>query len=754
MIRLYLSLDLVKSEGSPPTGGGPKGASPPKTPGAATGGSGPQVVDCPLGAKCPDGGRHQMGSTKLQEHTAQAQQAGQMGQMPGDESQGKESGKPGVPPGAANIGGAGSDQVKRIPPPVKVGGDTMRVGDEDIKAELDVPGSRPKLDDEGRVVDPTRGTYHPDFSEKEFEQNPHEAKTRAYMQGHVNDAGRKGPPPLPKKEQDPGQMIYTRPGMERKDVPNPMVADEASVPANSKPMDHYKLSQVARDSGDEELAQFHEGMARKRTEGMGSEEHRQLAEQLHSEGMHDQAKYHSDIHSRVGELEGKQKEETPEQGKKHEENMRNVHHEAKTKASKDLDEAKKKHEETKAKADKIKASNEEKIKAYEAAKAEHEKKKSDAKNAKDKASVPKVGKAPQKPKLDKEEKVPEKPDLYEPENDADKLRHESHTSKAKRLADVAESHLKGNQNLSPEQRQRLERAHKMAVYHSNIGYTPTAAHKKELGDVEQAMSGMDVKQHHDEVKAAENQKKTAEASKQAEKDKAAESKQQAKQAKADEKSKAAEAKQQAKMAGEQPQPPQTDLDHARVADHKAQAQKLRENIQSHMQGNPNMSNEEKARAERILSELDKHENMDMVPGSAHQGELKELQKLAGEHGKKPFEAEGGEEGGAAPPTPRHNFGNSGGYVLPMLHSGRALGTGLAASATSPYGAAGHLGPQIVSYGVTGATTAGHRLLHDSQSAAKDEKDIQEGLDQEKEEQAKRAKQASGKGGNVVGRGNT
>ncbi len=753
MIRLYLSLDLVKSEGSPPSGGGPKGVSPPKTPGAAVGGSGPQVVDCPLGAECPDGGRHQMGSAKLQEHTAQMQHVGQMGQKPGDESQGNESGKPGVPPGASNIGGVGSDQVRKPPAIPGTGG----------QAPISEPAPGNKTNPQKRGA----GQIVPDEQRQTNPTNMEDKVGRAMSHGHQPDApderltlkefpayaepnsGFESPASQKKTLITPSSSAN-----KRQDVPNPMVPDEKLVPPDSKPMDHYKLSKVARESGDEDLAKFHEDMARKRTEGAGSEDHRKLAEQLHAEGMHEQAQYHAGIYSRVNEFEGADTEVTPAKEKEHHDTIIDVHSQARAKASGDLDAAKKKHEETKAKIDKIRASNEEKTKAYEAAKAEHEKAKAEAKAAKDKSSVKKVGKPPQKPKLEKEEKIPEKPELYEPENDADKLRHESHTSKAKRLADVAESHLKGNQNLSPEQRQRLERAHKMAVYHANIGYTPTAAHKKELGDVEQAMSGMDVKQHHDEIKAAENQKQTAEAAKQAEKDRSTQEKQQAKQAKEQEKTKAAEAKQQAKVAGEQPQPPQSDLDHARVADHKAQAKKVRENIESHMQGNPDMSPEEKARAERVLSELEKHENMDMVPGSAHQGELKELQKLAGEHGKKPFEAEGGEEGGAAPPAPRHNYGNSGGYVLPMLHSGRALGTGLAASATSPYGAAGHLGPQIVSYGVTGATTAGHRLLHDSQSAAKDEKDIQEGLDQEKEEQAKRAKQASGKGGNVVGRGNS
>lgn len=695
MIRLYLadmskSTDLWKA-GTPPTGGGPKSPSVPKTPGAATGGSGPQVVDCPLGTGCPDGGRHQMGSVKLQEHTKQAQTKMQTGVTVGDESAGKESQKPGVPPGAANIGGVGSDQVKRTPP--ETPGATREVGYKTYGQELGAAGHQQFETGKSPIVG-------------HDEDAPDTAQTLREFPAFASEDTPQEPPSSERKTLiDP--VINLDPDKKRQNVPNPMVADEAAVPPNSKPMDHYKLAQVARDSGDEELAGFHEGMARKRTEGMGSEDHRKLAEDLNAEGMHEQAKYHAGIHQRVGAF-GEKTEPTSEESKKHESSMRDVHHEARTKANADLEAAKKQHEETKAKADKIKASNAEKLKQYEEAKAEHAKKKEEAKNAKDKAAVKKVGKPPEKPKLEKEEKVPERPELAEPADDAEKLRHESHTDKAKRLADVAESHLKGNKNLSTEQRQRLERAHKMAVYHSNIGYTPTAAHKKELGDVESAMSGMGVKQHHDEITAAEDAKKTAQAAKQAEKDRAAEEKQKTKQAKAEEKAKTVEAKQQAKQAAEQPKPPQTDLDHARVADHKAKAQKLRTNIESHMAANPDMSPEEQQRSEMLLRELEKHEQLDMVPGSDHESELKELHKLAGDHGKQEY-APDTEGGGSGSADPGHNFAYN------MLHQGRALGATAAASATNPYGQAGQLGTAVPSYGISGATSAGHHLLRDQNS---------------------------------------
>src|ERR1041385_2391563 len=85
------------------------------TPGAVSGGS-KQVIDCPLGAACPDGGKHQFGSTKLQEHTTQAMQMAQTGQHPNDESSGKPVDKPGVAPGSTNIGSIGSDKANRPSP--------------------------------------------------------------------------------------------------------------------------------------------------------------------------------------------------------------------------------------------------------------------------------------------------------------------------------------------------------------------------------------------------------------------------------------------------------------------------------------------------------------------------------------------------------------------------------------------------------------------------------------------------------------
>lgn len=884
-MRLYLdlskSLDLMKAAGAPPTGGGAGGASKlPNTPGAAVGGSGPELVECPLGD-----GKHEMGSTKQKEHFEQFQRQQQTGQKPGDESTGEATEKPGVPPGATNLGSVGA--VEQPKPPAAAENDTERHFPGGLANRTDRPSSgahgaaydyyrdaamaqgTPEADEhlqnarnamdvlpgdkhadmvrrlknagmhkeaayqEGQMnehkaamsaMEPAKGKKakgkkaadeavnkvkaehaaanaskkpvptgstsekvgsaiaasdqqeadaqvarlkgqvkqgpssinqppvgkeevpqpsvkrlppplhagegeagvtpvqtgefhteavdpsqeqpqgHSDFSAQAFQQDPHGSKTRSMFQGATDEpsVGQFQRPELASSglKGHVAGAVTTRPGMEQQEFANPMSASESQIPVNSQPMDHYRLSQVARESGDEEGAKFQEGMARKRTEGLGSEDHKELANQLHAAGMHEQAKYHEGIHQ--GATEG-QKEVSPEKAQaaeaEHQGKMRDVHHEARSKAEKDLADAKDKHKKLQDKAEELKEKNKQALKDYEEKKAVH----AMGKEMGNKSAAPK------KPKLEKEPKVPEKPEISEPSNSHERLQHDTHTSRAKRVADLAESHLANNKDLSSGDRKRLERAHEMAVYHSNIGYTPTAQHKKELADAENAVSGMGIKQTHQEMQAEADKKNTEVAAKKAEKDRAATEKQQAKQQKLDEKKQTQQQKMDAQAQADQPQPPQTDLDHARVADHQSKAKKLRESLQQHMTQNPNMSPEDKNKASMILSELGKHEQLDMVPGKDHVAELKELQQLAGEHAQLPKDGEGG-VGGTGGVTPTDVGGN---YAMNMIHQGRALGHGLGASATNPHGAGGQLGSQVINYGVSGVAHAGHRLLHDS-----------------------------------------
>lgn len=829
MIRLYLSDNMLR-----------KSAGLPKTPGAATSGSGPQVVDCPLGAACPDGGKHQMGSQKLQEHTAQAQQKMQTGQTPGDESAGKETGNPAVPPGASNIGGVGSDKAEvhnplalanRTDRPVvgahgaafdhyrnaalaqgtpeadqhlqnarasmdalsddkhadmvrrlKNAGmhkeaayqeDQMRQQQEAMAAmnpkkgkkgkktspveppdrSSPAPGLTPVNDEEGNLshyiklknnepheFDPNGNPIEYDASGKPLGQPHGPYRDANYDYAQEQAAAKDKDKGWFQESRDEEPTTASEVGQfERQEVPNPMAGDKSAVPANSKPMDHYKLAQVARDSGDEELANFHEGLAKERMRGAGSEDHRALADELHKEGMHDQAAYHRGVYDRVqgsedsarvagsGFLDRKEAEDAQsdqgkaalekldkqagdaEASKKHEAGMRDVHHEQRSKATQDLLDAQQAHEDLKAKAESLKQKNKEALDKYEQAKAEH---------AKAKSAGKKPGAAPKKPKLEKEEKVPEKPELARPSNEHEKLVHGEHTERARKVAEIAESHLKNNPNLSAGDRKRLERAHEMAVYHQNVGYTPTAAHKKELGDAEKVVSGMGLKDTHENMQAAEDQKQVASAEKQMQKDAATKQKFEAKQQAAQQKQ---QAKAEAAQAKAQPKPPQSTMDQVRVADHASRAQKLQQQIQEHLDNNMDMTPDERAKGEQIIQELDKHSKLDMVPGADHANELKELTKLAGPLGKQYKPPSDGEYGGGmggggmgstnAVGTNADRTQNRSGTATAAFNSGRHLGAGLAAAATSPTGGAGKIGTQVIDYGTSGVVAAGHHLLH-------------------------------------------
>lgn len=439
---------------------------PAKVPGAVSGTSGAQVVDCPLGAKCPDGGHHQMGSQKLMEHTAQAQHMAQVGKHPTDESTGQGGDKPGLMPGSQNMGSIGSD-----------------------KAGLNM-------------------------------QKP-------------SAAGK----PMQK-------------------------------PTEQKP-------------------------------------------------------------------EG----EAPD--------FEAVHREQSQKAAKMLVEATAKHEKTKAQMDKIKQQNSAKQKEY-----------SEAKSA---------GKPAIKPKLAKEPKIEEKPEFYAPSNDAEKLQNENHSFRAKKVASNLESHLKSNSSLSPDKKKKLERAHKMAAFHANLMHVPTPAHKKELKDLEQYAKNLGADKPFGQE---ESGKKPA-----------------------------------APQGGsEQAEAVRPEVAAAQHSDHSNRAKQLQDNINSHMQSNPNMGPAQKEHAQKVLEALQAHQNMQAPPNAQQMKELRDLHGMAGTM-QKPYQQP--TTGGGDDEMQGVNMDN---FALQQLQAGRQAGAGMAASATSPYGAAGQLGPQIVNYGINGATSAGHSLL--------------------------------------------
>ncbi len=448
------------------------------------------------------------------------------------------------------------------------------------------------------------------------------------------------------------------PARRRQDTPNPLSAENA--PADSKPMDHYRLAQVAKELGDTEESDKHENLAIKRTDGWTSEQHKELADQLKAEGMSDLAGRHYSIHEKVNAPPAEEPAKPAEEV---------------SSASTPSSEAKEKNAETGDKAKKL---------------AE---------------------------KLKQKKQKPQK----EPETEAEKLRHETHTDRAKDLAEAIKSHLDNNTELSDKDRKRAERAHAISMFHSDLKHVPTAAHKAELSEAEKAAKELGVHESYrtpgiaeldDLVEKKKQKEAKAEAKKQAGEAKA-EAKKQAGEAKAEAKEQAGEAKAEAKEQAAQPNEPESELDHAKMHDHKGRAETLRDSVQSHLDNNPNLSDSEKEKARRMLGALEEHTNTDKVPSAAQSKALKELEKMAGDM-KKPYsesEEDGGDAGGGGGEPPNRTASSSlFRDLLDAASSGYAGSAGMAQAAVSERGA-GQLGQQTVNYGITGAIASGHSLLH-------------------------------------------
>lgn len=93
--------------------------------------------------------------------------------------------------------------------------------------------------------------------------------------------------------------------------------------------------------------------------------------------------------------------------------------------------------------------------------------------------------------------------------------------------------------------------------------------------------------------------------------------------------------------------PETAQEKAAHKDHTGRAQSLSDNIASHLEGNPEMSDSDRAKLEQVQEALKEHTGHEKTPTKDHTKNLKELEKMAGAHGKEAFQEEGVEE--VAPP---------------------------------------------------------------------------------------------------------
>lgn len=173
-------------------------------------------------------------------------------------------------------------------------------------------------------------------------------------------------------------------------------------------------------------------------------------------------------------------------------------------------------------------------------------------------------------------------------------------------------------------------------------------------------------------------------------------------AKEAQKQKAEESQKQKAEEAAKPRTPQTDVEHAQVAGHKADAQKLLDNVQAHLDSGK-LSESDREKLERVQSAAQKHAQQSTVPTDEAK-ELKELQKLAGEHGKKPPEEEG-DPGMEENPQERSKKLNLKRIAASASAAGQAAGRAALHGET-----AGALGGMALNYAGQGVVSAGHSLL--------------------------------------------
>ncbi len=308
--------------------------------------------------------------------------------------------------------------------------------------------------------------------------------------------------------------------------------------------------------------------------------------------------------------------------------------------------------------------------------------------------------APEKPEH-KEAPKAEDFDMKKPASAAEKAAHTDYTSQAKTSRENIQSHLEKNPDLSDEEREKLTSAHEALGAHAEAERIPTkeqSAEAKKMGQVA-GKHGKEGYQSPEDKAAA----------KQVDKDKAT-----------------------AAEPAEESRAPETDIEKIQHADHKAKASQMRDNIQSHLdaiQKDPNLSPEQRQsqvdRLQQIHTTLEAHTELEHLPTSEQAGEMKELTKLAAEHGKQPYEAEAAPEGKTK--TAAEPKGRSVDWAAKFGRAARA-GSAVARAAQGPE-SAGQLAPQALGAAAGGVMQTGENLLHKPAARAMEQRRRQSALDE-------------------------
>lgn len=411
--------------------------------------------------------------------------------------------------------------------------------------------------------------------------------------------------------------------------------------------DHYKImSEVGHD---DKLSAMHQKHIQEKTKNFTSEDHSKLSGELRD--AHEKspdprlemaAEYHEGTATRTQETKATGKTSATSDAKKMKRDAASAKTKAdakdkKAKADEKKSEKKLKDKEAKAKA-KVKTSGEKSKKKAATAQAKT------AQKAKDKER--KTAAAQEEKEVKAEVKDAEKAAKEKEKEDSPEMKRAKtadHSTRAQKLHENVSSHLDSGE-LDVETYGRLTHLKDLADSHSKLDEV-TPKHAKELKEAE-SMAGDHGSSSSDEM---------------ADKNKV-----------------------------------DPDVEAAKHASHKESVQSMKDNLDAHLE-DEDTSELKKQKLQKIRDILDKQG--DSAPTPEQESQLKELQKLAGEHGKTPPK-------GDKAPTDKGSSSRGSGF---SGASARALGARLGAASASEEGA-GDIGAAGIDYGTSGAVQAGHHLL--------------------------------------------
>ena len=385
-------------------------------------------------------------------------------------------------------------------------------------------------------------------------------------------------------------------------------------PEDSNPLDHYMVGDAHHKMGGgnnsaKEIAEGHRQIARKRAEKFTAEEHSELADKLDQAGLGDDAKFHRQEAEKQRKLEEEQQEalgrefdsmmedtkDVPDKLDEKDESVKRVEKLGQEVEQRAAEKRELKDSDPYAAALKEWEEDNQKIENEHAAAVEEYKKKVDSEHEQavsDWEKKDKEYKDWEKQLKDHEKNTPEEPEPYTGERpkasdydlstpagkaafDSDVKEHTKASTKAKK--EKAAHRAKKHAHTAEGRALKKKKPENPGKKPKHPGYTKNAPKKKEAPEKP--------KQEDFEMKK-----------------------------------------------------PQSAAENAVHKEYTQSANKARENLQSHLENNPDLSPEEKQKLQAVYEALEGHVSSERMPSKDQQKELKEMIKVAGKHGKEAYQA--------------------------------------------------------------------------------------------------------------------